>query len=166
MRTRASRRSGITPEPRLLAVLLLYDIPLPAATENPAYAHISHFENGGRAQDVIDQEVELTFINSRREFDDLARSKKAAERTVTITTEQWKAGAIDLTPEFVAEQFLAQVDIQYAQAQGDIALGLISVYRAIGGGWELRLTEPGTPTAAAPVGDAAPRAVLGAPKQN
>src|SRR5262249_19216208 len=38
-------------------------------------------------------------------------------------------------------QFLAQDQIQYAQAQGDIALGLIQVYRALGGGWELRLAE-------------------------
>jgi hypothetical protein len=42
---------------------------------------------------------------------------------------------------FVAAQFLAQDQIQYAQAQGDIALGLIAVYRAVGGGWDFRLTE-------------------------
>jgi hypothetical protein len=27
-----------------------------------------------------------------------------------------------------------------AQAQGEIALGLIQVYRALGGGWQLRCT--------------------------
>jgi NodT family efflux transporter outer membrane factor (OMF) lipoprotein len=113
------------------------------------------------------QEVEngiITFLNSRREAEDLARSKKAAERTVTLTTEQWKAGATDLTPQFVAEQFLAQVDIQYAQAKGDIALGLISVYRAIGGGWELRLREQGIAAGPTPENVPHPRAVLGLPK--
>jgi NodT family efflux transporter outer membrane factor (OMF) lipoprotein len=88
------------------------------------------------------QEVEngiATFLNAAREVESLLLSKKAAERSVTLTTQQWKAGAIDLTPEFVAQQFLAQVDIQYAQAKGDVALGLIGVYRGIGGGWELRL---------------------------
>jgi outer membrane protein TolC len=52
-----------------------------------------------------------------------------------------KAGAIDFTPVFVASQFLAQDQIQLAQARGDIGVGLIAVYRAVGGGWELRLTE-------------------------
>jgi NodT family efflux transporter outer membrane factor (OMF) lipoprotein len=91
------------------------------------------------------QEVEngiATFLNATREVQSLLLSKKAAERSVTLTTEQFKAGASDLTPEFVAQQFLAQVDIQYAQAKGDVALGLIGVYRAIGGGWEFRLREP------------------------
>ncbi len=31
--------------------------------------------------------------------------------------------------------------VHLAQAQGDIDLGLITVYRALGGGWELRLAE-------------------------
>jgi outer membrane protein TolC len=29
-----------------------------------------------------------------------------------------------------------------AQAQGEIALGLIQVYRALGGGWQIRLVSP------------------------
>jgi outer membrane protein TolC len=101
------------------------------------------------------QEVEngiITFLNSRNEFVKLEGSVEMAKRAVVITTEQLDSGLIDFTPVFVASQFLAQDQIQLAQAQGDIALGLIGVYRAIGGGWELRLTEP-------PV-----RAVLGKPE--
>jgi hypothetical protein len=38
------------------------------------------------------------------------------------------------------------VQNQLAIAQGNIALNLISVYRALGGGWELRLRQqPGVP---------------------
>ncbi len=92
------------------------------------------------------QEVEsgiITFLNARREAEALAASVRAAERTLKLTSAQFAAGAIDFTPVFVAQQFLAQDQIQYAQAVGDIALGLINVYRALGGGWELRLTDPG-----------------------
>jgi NodT family efflux transporter outer membrane factor (OMF) lipoprotein len=92
------------------------------------------------------QEVEngiIAFLNSRREAESLAGSVQAARRTVQLTSEQWNAGAIDFTAVFVAHQFLAQDQIQYAQAVGDIALGLIGVYRALGGGWELRLAEQG-----------------------
>jgi NodT family efflux transporter outer membrane factor (OMF) lipoprotein len=122
------------------------------------------------------QEVEggiITFLNARREADNLAASVKAAERTLKLTTDQFNAGLIDFTPVFVAQQFLAQDQIQYAQAVGDVALGLITVYRALGGGWELRLAEPtapaqGMPAAPPPVPaplDAAPavRAFLAPP---
>ena len=30
----------------------------------------------------------------------------------------------------------------YAQSQSNIALGLIQIYRALGGGWDLRLDAP------------------------
>src|SRR5262249_47182082 len=82
----------------------------------------------------------VTFLNARREAEHLAESVKAAERAVTLANSQYSAGAVDYTPVFVAQQFLVQQQNLYAQARGDIALGLIGVYRAIGGGWELRLS--------------------------
>jgi NodT family efflux transporter outer membrane factor (OMF) lipoprotein len=99
------------------------------------------------------QEVEnglITFLNARREAEHLAASVKAAERAVKLTSEQLNAGVIDFTPVFVASQFLAQDQNNYAQAKGDIALGLIAVYRALGGGWELRLGDKGARAGGAP----------------
>src|SRR4029079_18587700 len=75
-------------------------------------------------------------------------------------------GAVDYTTVFVAQQFVVQQQNLYSQAQADIALGMIGVYRALGGGWEIRLpaddsapntTEP-TPEVAReiPVADPAP----------
>jgi NodT family efflux transporter outer membrane factor (OMF) lipoprotein len=83
----------------------------------------------------------VSFLNSRRESENLAASVKAAQRALDLTSAQLDAGAIDFTPVFVAAQFLAQDQIAFAQAKGDIALGLITVYRAIGGGWEIRLAD-------------------------
>jgi hypothetical protein len=37
-----------------------------------------------------------------------------------------------------------------AQARGEIGLGLIQVYRALGGGWEIRLTRDETTALPAP----------------
>jgi NodT family efflux transporter outer membrane factor (OMF) lipoprotein len=90
------------------------------------------------------QEVEngiISFLNSQRETTSLAASVEAAKLTLKLATDNFVAGTIDYTPVFVAEQFLVQQQNAYAQAQGDIALGLIQVYRALGGGWELRLAE-------------------------
>ena len=90
------------------------------------------------------QEVEggiITFLNAQREAAHLAASVKEAQRAVKLTVDRFTAGVTDFTPVFVAEQFLVQQQNIYAQSQGDIALGLITVYRALGGGWELRLAD-------------------------
>jgi hypothetical protein len=40
---------------------------------------------------------------------------------------------------YLFQSTLTEQQDQLAVAQGDIALGLIGVYRALGGGWEIRL---------------------------
>jgi NodT family efflux transporter outer membrane factor (OMF) lipoprotein len=90
------------------------------------------------------QEVEngiVSFLNSQREAARFADSVKDAALAVRLASANFEAGTIDYTAVFVAQQFLVQQQNAYAQAQGDIALGLIQVYRALGGGWELRLAE-------------------------
>jgi NodT family efflux transporter outer membrane factor (OMF) lipoprotein len=92
----------------------------------------------------------IAYLDAREEAAHLAASVKAAERTVKIANDLFKNGVIDYTPVFVAEQFLAQQQNLFAQAQGDVALGLIAVYRALGGGWELRLAEQAAQANAGP----------------
>jgi outer membrane protein TolC len=92
----------------------------------------------------------ISFLNARRQAEYLDASVKDARRAEVVASENFTAGTIDYTPVFVAEQFLVQQQNAYAQAQGDIALGLIQVYRALGGGWELRLAGPAAPEAGAP----------------
>jgi hypothetical protein len=82
------------------------------------------------------------------------------------------------------ESILTQQEDQLAVAQGQIALDLIAVYRALGGGWEMRLTrdseaivdnairtEPGMrmnerPRAPGGTPDAGPFKVQGTPQAN
>lgn len=68
-----------------------------------------------------------------------------AEKAVKIALAQYTAGVIDLTRVTLLQQTLVQQQDILAQAQGDIGLGLVQVYEALGGGWEIRLTgcEPG-----------------------
>jgi len=47
-------------------------------------------------------------------------------------------GLTDFNRVAVLEELLVSRQNQLAQAQGDIALGLIQVYRALGGGWQIR----------------------------
>jgi hypothetical protein len=56
---------------------------------------------------------------------------------VKIALAQYEAGTIDFTRVTQLEQALVTAEDLLAQARGEIALGLIQTYRALGGGWEL-----------------------------
>ena len=100
-----------------------------------AYAYQNQVLDAGReAEDAI-----VTFLRSQEQAQHLALSVNAAARTVEITNEQYKQGAVDFTPLFLFQQQLTDQQDQFAVAQGDIAQGLIAVYRALGGGWQIRL---------------------------
>jgi hypothetical protein len=63
-----------------------------------------------------------------------------AEKAAEIVLAQYRAGAIDFTRVTLLEQTLVQQQDVLTQAQGEIVTGLIQVYRALGGGWQIRLT--------------------------
>jgi NodT family efflux transporter outer membrane factor (OMF) lipoprotein len=104
------------------------------------------------AQDVENGLV--TFLRAQLRERSQAASVKDAERAVQIALAQYTQGAIDLTRVTLLQQNLVQQQDTLALAQGEIVTGLIQVYRALGGGWQIRLTgcEPGPlpPTSAAP----------------
>jgi hypothetical protein len=78
-----------------------------------------------------------------------ADSKKALD----IALAQYAGGVIDLTRVTLLQQNLVGLEDTLAQAQGEIATGLIQVYRALGGGWQIRLApdqgQPAIPPSAA-----------------
>jgi NodT family efflux transporter outer membrane factor (OMF) lipoprotein len=110
----------------------------------------------------------VTFLRSRQQAQYLADSVKEARRALELAIADFRGGTIDYTPVFVAQQFLTQLQNDLSFAQGNIALGLISTYRALGGGWELRLHLGPGPEAeaeqAAPSGSPEP-AVLPPPRE-
>src|SRR5262249_23606445 len=90
------------------------------------------------AEDAI-----IAFLKAQEETERLAASVEAARRTLEIAYDQYKEGAIDFTPVFLFAGTLTQQQDQLAQAQGDIALSLIGIYRSLGGGWEMRFDRGG-----------------------
>jgi NodT family efflux transporter outer membrane factor (OMF) lipoprotein len=94
---------------------------------------------------IAGQEVEdaiVAFLRSQEQAQHLAESVTAATRTVEITNEQYNQGAIDFTSVFVFQENLTEQQDELARAQGNIALSLIAAYRALGGGWQIRLGGP------------------------
>jgi len=101
-------------------------------------------------QDVEDGMV--TFLRAQERTRFQAESVDQATKAVQIALVQYKAGTVDFTTVTQVEQSLVAQQNTLAIAQGEIATGLISTYRALGGGWEIRingcqemLQPPGSP---------------------
>jgi NodT family efflux transporter outer membrane factor (OMF) lipoprotein len=111
--------------------------------------------NNVRLQDATFQELvafyQNTVLNAAREvedglilylkawyrverWDDSVRSSQTA---IKVVLANWDREA-DYNRLSVLQQNLVTEQISLAQSQGDIALGLIQVYRALGGGWQIR----------------------------
>jgi NodT family efflux transporter outer membrane factor (OMF) lipoprotein len=93
---------------------------------------------------TANQEVEngvVTFLKAQERNLWQQKSVDAGRAAVDTVRAQWQAGVVDFTR--VAQLLQNQVVLEdtLAQVRGEIALGLINVYRGLGGGWELRLTD-------------------------
>lgn len=83
------------------------------------------------------------FLRSREQAGDLARSVAAARAALEIGREQFRVGTIPFNTVFNLATTQVQQQDQLVVAQGNIALNLINVYRALGGGWEIRYQNGG-----------------------
>jgi NodT family efflux transporter outer membrane factor (OMF) lipoprotein len=87
------------------------------------------------------QEVEdglVSFLGSQESVALLVEAVAAARRSVDLATIEYREGATDYTTVLSAQQNLLEQQDQLAATQGDVAQGLISLYRALGGGWQTR----------------------------
>jgi NodT family efflux transporter outer membrane factor (OMF) lipoprotein len=78
------------------------------------------------------------FFKNREQIVDLKASVEASKRSVDIALSQYKQGIEDYNRVLNAQQFLVQQQDKLTSAQGDLARYLIALYKALGGGWELR----------------------------
>jgi len=90
------------------------------------------------------QEVETglaNFAGQQGALVSLNRAAVAARRSTELAMIQYKAGQTDYTTVTDTEQAQLSVEDDVATTKGNVVLGLISVYRALGGGWEIRGTN-------------------------
>ena len=114
----------------------------------------------------------VTFLRAQERARLLSESVVAAQSAVDIVVSQLQQGAVDFNRYATIEQNMVTQQDSYAQARGQIAEGLITVYRALGGGWEIRLNDqgganqPAEPTAPLPDVLPAPQpSALGLPEE-
>ena len=78
------------------------------------------------------------FVQGRQQVELLRRSVAAANSALRIALDQYLLGTRDFTTVLTAEQNLYQAQTSLASASGNVSTGLASVYRALGGGWQIR----------------------------
>lgn len=114
------------------------------ARQNAVFQQAAY--NYQQAVVVADQEAEDAMIAYTRGFEQVAaldRAVKGAQTAVDKATEQYKAGVVDFNRVFLLQGDLVTQQDQLATAQGNVAISLVNTYRALGGGWELRLGADG-----------------------
>jgi NodT family efflux transporter outer membrane factor (OMF) lipoprotein len=98
------------------------------------------------------QEVEnglTSFLQGRDQVDYLRQSVAAADAALGIAFLQYNLGTRDFTTVLTAEQNLYTAQNNLAMAEGGVSTGLASVYRALGGGWQIRADNEFVPAATA-----------------
>jgi NodT family efflux transporter outer membrane factor (OMF) lipoprotein len=94
------------------------------------------------------QEVEdgLTgYLKSRESAVFAANAAAAAKRSSDLAFVQYREGAVDFQRVLDAMRSLLQEESTLAQTQSAIATNLVSLYKALGGGWELHQGQPVIP---------------------
>ncbi len=112
--------------------------------------------NAVRAQDAVFQQALLNYINlvlkAQQEVQNgitayieakkaeraLTKANNAAIKTLKLAIVRYINGEVDFTPVLNAEQQQLSVQTALVNAQANIPLALVSLYRALGGGWEIR----------------------------
>jgi len=87
------------------------------------------------------------FLKSREQLAYLTESAASARQSLEISTLQYTEGEIDFLRVDIAAANLSRQQDSQAAAEGRVASNLIGAYKALGGGWELRLGREFIPEA-------------------
>lgn len=78
----------------------------------------------------------VQFVQAKRQAIFLLDSVADSRRAVEIAQEQFRGGVADFNRVYTNQSLLVEQQDQLASVEGNIALYLIQVYRAMGGGWQ------------------------------
>ena len=90
-----------------------------------------------KAQRDVENGIAM-FLLSRSQASYLKYSADAASGALQIALLEYQGGTREFTAVLTAEQNLYQAQSNLVTAVGNISTGLVSLFRALGGGWEIR----------------------------
>lgn len=115
--------------------------------------------NSVRVQDALFQEALLNYVNAvlkaQQEVQDsitafieakvavryLTEANRAAVKTLELALIRYREGESDFTPVLNAEQQQLRIQSSLTAALGEVPQALVSLYRSLGGGWEVGIGD-------------------------
>ena len=80
----------------------------------------------------------VAYLKSHEQLKSYRLATEASQRAVNVSNTQYQNGLIPFNTVITNLQSLAQQQDLLSSAQGSVATNLVQVYKALGGGWEIR----------------------------
>jgi outer membrane protein TolC len=93
-----------------------------------------------QAQGDVENAI-VAYLKSHEEFKAYDLAAAASQRAVDIATIQYQEGAIDFNTLITTLDSNVQQQDLLTSTQGSVATNLVQVYKALGGGWEIRANQ-------------------------
>jgi NodT family efflux transporter outer membrane factor (OMF) lipoprotein len=93
-----------------------------------------------RAQFEVESAI-AGFLGAQRQVVLLTQSVNSAMRAVDLAEQQYRGGIAEYTRVLITQEFLTTEQSRLVATRGAVAQNLVALYRALGGGWELRESE-------------------------
>jgi NodT family efflux transporter outer membrane factor (OMF) lipoprotein len=91
------------------------------------------------------ENVLVAYAQNQHRRESLAQATQAAERAVDLALKQYSSGMIDFQDILEAQRSLLSFQDQLAESDGAVTSNLISLYKALGGGWESSMSQKAEP---------------------
>jgi outer membrane protein TolC len=98
-----------------------------------------------KAEQEIQDNITL-YIQAKKSLDSLKVANKAAIKSTQLALLRYKDGQSNYTTVLDVERQQLQVQTALIKAQGELPLAVVALYRALGGGWQIRKCQDVVPT--------------------
>jgi NodT family efflux transporter outer membrane factor (OMF) lipoprotein len=124
---------------------------------------VAHYQNTVlKAAEEVENGL-VTFLRAQFQTRDQNEAVNAETEAFKEALAQYQGGLVDYNRVVLIQERLLERQQSLAQAQGEIATGLIQVYRALGGGWQIRC-NPSCALGAGPAHEQMPAEPLPGPR--
>lgn len=107
------------------------------AAEAMAEAARAKYEQGVLAAYRESADATSNYLNEIVRLEHLDKAVESAEKSVEVVKSLYLSGLVDFQNVLDTQRQLASYQDQRASARGRASIGLVAIYRALGGGWDL-----------------------------
>ena len=90
---------------------------------------------------VVMENGMVAFLEEQKRLEPLGVAVESLEKAYSLSLTSYKAGILDFQRVLDSQRALVIEQDRLAEGQGNVSLHLISVYRALGGGWRFRCSS-------------------------